>query len=83
MLLPTKGVSADRALVTVGSDLLEALRTPRSVSSLWEHYKQHGLEAGASDHVTFDWYSLALASLFAINLIEWTPAGHLRRALVH
>lgn len=83
MLLPTKGLSAERALVTVGSDLLEALRTPRSVSSLWEYYKEHEREVGAPDHVTFDWFSLALASLFAINLVECTPAGHLRRAGVH
>ncbi len=83
MLLPTKGVSAERALMTVGSGLLESLQTPRSVSSLWEHYKDHERQSGTTDHVTFDWFSLALASLFAINVVEWTPSGHLRRASVH
>jgi hypothetical protein len=83
MLLPTKGVSAERALMTIGSDLLDALQTPKSVSSLWDFYKQHEREAGTSDYVTFDWFSLALASLFAINLVEWSPSGHLRRASVH
>ena len=83
MLLPTKGVSAERALMTVGSDLLEALQTPRSVSSLWEHYKEHERAFGVTDHVTFDWFSLALACLFAIRVVEWTPSGHLRRADVH
>lgn len=83
MLLPTRGVSAERALIAVGSDLLEALQTPKSVSSLWEHYKQMERETAESDRVTFDWFSLALASLFAIKLIEWTPSGHLRRASVH
>lgn len=82
MLLPTKGVSAQRALMTVGSDLLEALQTPKSVSSLWENYKERE-RIGATDHVTFDWFSLALASLFAIEVVEWTPSGHLRRANVH
>jgi hypothetical protein len=83
MLLPTKGVSAERALITVGSALLEGLQTPQSVSSLWEHYKQHEREAGTPDHVSFDWFSLALSSLFAMNLVEWNPSGHLRRAHVH
>lgn len=83
MLLPTKGVSAERALMTVGSDLLEALQTPKSVSSLWEHYKERERTSGSNDHITFDWFSLALASLFAIDVVEWTPSGHLRRANVH
>ena len=83
MLLPTRGVSAERALMTVGSDLLEALQTPKSVSSLWDHYKAHDRATGSTDHVTFDWFSLALASLFAINVLEWAPSGHLRRLSVH
>lgn len=83
MLLPTRGVSAERALMTVGSDLLEALQTPKSVSSLWEHYKEQERASGSTDHITFDWFSLALASLFAIEVVEWTPSGHLRRVNVH
>jgi hypothetical protein len=83
MLLPTKGVSADRALVTVGSDILEGLQTPKSVSSLWEQYRDRGRASGSTEHVTFDWFSLALASLFAIEVVEWTPSGHLRRVNVH
>lgn len=83
MLLPTKGVSAERALISVGSELLEVLQTPKSVSALWDQYAGRERKAGAGDHITFDWFSLALASLFAINLVEWTPSGHLRRADVH
>lgn len=82
MLLPTKGVSTQRALITVGSELLETLETPKSVSALWEQYIARVQNQGRTDHITFDWFSLALASLFAINLVEWAPSGHLRRASV-
>lgn len=82
MLLPTKGVSADRALMTVGSGLLGILQTPKSVSALWEQYAARERDFGTADHVTFDWFSLALASLFAMNLVEWTPSSHLRRVNV-
>lgn len=82
MLLPTKGVSAERAIITVGSDVLEQLQTPKSVTALWEQYTTRERAAGGSDYITFDWFSLALASLFAISLVEWTPSGHLRRASV-
>lgn len=83
MLLPTRGVSVDRALLTVGSEILEALGTPKSVSALWEMYKANERNSGALERVTFDWFSLALASLFAINAVEWTGSGHLRRVNVH
>jgi len=83
MLLPTKGVSTDRALMTVGSELLELLRTPKSVSALWEQYSSRADTDNDGDRITFDWFSLALASLFAIDLVQWTAAGHLRRASVH
>lgn len=82
MLLPTRGVSAERALLTVGSDLLDVLQTPRSVSSLWESFQRRDSETGG-ETITFDWFSLALATLFAANLIEWSPSGHLRRSGVH
>ena len=83
MLLPTKGVSTERALMTVGSALLEALHTPKSVSALWERYQERERKEGRGERVTFDWFSLALTSLFAINVVEWTPTGHLRRKSVH
>lgn len=82
MLLPTKGVSAERAIITVGAEVLEQLKTPKSVSALWDRYRGCERAGGNSDHITFDWFSLALASLFAINLVEWTPSGHLRRVHV-
>lgn len=83
MLLPTKGVSADRALVTVGSELLAELQEPMSVSALWEQYSTRERPSNGRDRITFDWFSLALAALFAMNLVEWSAAGHLRRANVH
>lgn len=83
MLLPTKGVSAERAIITVGSDILLQLQTPKSVTALWDRYATRERNAGDSDNITFDWFSLALASLFAINLVEWTSSGHLRRVHVH
>lgn len=82
MLLPTKGVSAERAIITVGAEVLEQLQTPKSVTALWEQYSALERQGGSSDRITFDWFSLALAYLFAINLVEWTPSGHLRKAHV-
>lgn len=82
MLLPTKGVSPERALLTVGSELLEELRSPMSVSALWERYSDGQRSAKKPQRITFDWFSLALASLYTMGLIDASDDGRLRRAHV-
>lgn len=77
MLLPTKGISADRALLTVGADILEVLTTPTSVSGLWERFTRARSDTHGIERVTFDWFSLALASLFAMGVIELKPNGYI------
>lgn len=83
MLLPTKGVSSDRALITIGSEILEDLQGAMSVSTLWEKYSSRKAQSSARSRVTFDWYSLALATLYALRLIEMTDDGHVRRSRVY
>ncbi|MCF6746038.1 hypothetical protein E9529_17510 [Blastococcus sp. KM273128] len=59
----------------MGSDLLPLLDRPASVSALWDRFvneKKKGRE-----RITFDWFSLALAALFAMGLVEWTASGQL------
>ncbi|WP_107659196.1 ABC-three component system middle component 6 [Nocardia suismassiliense] len=82
MLLPTKGVSPDRALITIGSELLEELRDPLSVSALWRRYDSRQREAKTSGRITFDWFSLALATLYAMGLIDMFDDGRVRRTHV-
>lgn len=83
MLLPTRGISFERALITVGADALVLLRTPTSISGLWDRFNTTRVNSNAKERITFDWFSLALASLFAIGSVEWTPEGYLRRTDVH
>jgi ABC-3C biological conflict system middle component len=78
VLLPTKGVSADRALITIGSDVLSVLRTPTSVTGAWERFNRLPGRHGGRERITFDWFSLALATLFAVGAIDWTGDGLLR-----
>lgn len=71
MLLPTKGINPERALLTVGAELLYLLDSPATVSGLWERFThQMGLEK-KSNNITFDWFSLSLSMLFTINAINW------------
>lgn len=82
MLLPTKGIEPQRALLTVGAKLLSLLETPATVSGLWERYSQTLNEGDDSAKITFDWFAVALAMLFAIQAIDRTESGYLARAHV-
>ena len=79
MILPTKGVPASKALVTVGGDILVLLdESSSSVSSLWLQVSERR-QASAMTRITYDWFILGLDLLFALGAIELTETGLLRR----
>ena len=81
MILPTKGVTPDRALLTLGGEVLAVLGTPATVSGLWERFVEAQNKSGDSqdDAVTFEWFALVLAWLYATNAIT-VQRGLLRRS---
>jgi hypothetical protein len=81
LLLPTKGLSAERALLTVGSEVLPLLERPTSVSGLWDRFASRRTQS-RSERITFDWFSLSLTALYAMGLIDWTAEGQLERRRV-
>ncbi|WP_431245316.1 ABC-three component system middle component 6 [Leifsonia xyli] len=82
MFLPTKGVSSERALLTVGSEILNSLHGDMSVSALWEVFVRSRRALPVKSRVTFDWFALALSSLYALGLIEMSDDGYIRRSSV-
>ncbi len=77
MILPTKHLSQNRALLGVGAEILHFLSEPKTVSRLWDELK---LNRGAVDScsLTYDWFVLALDFLFTLNAIE-LEKGLIRR----
>lgn len=80
MILPTKGISPDRALLTVGAQILTALDEPSTISGLWHSVRQSRAQKEGSTPLTFDWFVLALDLLFAVGAIQTGPVNTLRRA---
>ena len=68
MILPTKGVAADRALISVGAEILRHLDGPKTVSRLWDEVR-----ADPRQHpsVTFDWFTLALDLLYTVGVVDY------------
>lgn len=72
MILPSKHLSQDRALLTVGAHVLTYLARPKTVSALWEELNRHneGLTATPPRRITYDWFLLALDLLYSLGTIE-------------
>ena len=82
MILPTKGVPASKALITVGGDVLEILGdSSLSVSGLWLQHSEQRRNSG-STRISYDWFVLALDLLFALGAVQFTHLGLIRRAQV-
>lgn len=72
MILPSKHLPQDRALLTVGGHLLTFLARPKTVSALWEELNRQagGLGATLPRQITYDWFLLALDLLYTLGIIE-------------
>lgn len=70
MILPTKHIRPDRALLAVGGDLLLSLREPMTVSRLWDDFRSKRGDPGEPSPINYDWFVLALDLLFMINAVE-------------
>ena len=71
MILPTKHMPQERALLTVGFHILKHLERKKTVSALWEDimldYKN---EEYSNPGISYDWFILALDLLYSIGAIE-------------
>ena len=70
MILPTKRIPQDRALLAVGADVLLLLTKPQTVSKLWDEIKRKRLERTRATPLTYDWFLLTLSLLFAMGALE-------------
>lgn len=73
MILPTKRITAEKALIGLGARVLRHLREPQTVSKIWEDIQN---DSGA--RVQYDWFVLSLDLLFLLNAIEYRE-GRLRK----
>ena len=71
MILPTKYLPHERALLTVGGDILKQLEEPLTVSELWERVRATRNAPDRAMAVSFDWFILALNLLYAVAAIAY------------
>lgn len=71
MILPTKHIKPDRALLAIGAEMLQSLREPMTVSRLWDEVRRARENRAVSAPVNYDWYVLALDLLFLLGAVEF------------
>lgn len=70
MILPTKSIEPDRALLAVGADILRLLDEPKTVSRLWDELISSRASRKGSSVITYDWFVLSLDLLFTLGTLE-------------
>jgi hypothetical protein len=70
MILPGKHLRQDRALLSIGAEILVHLDEPRTVSELWERVRQNRGSGAALAPLSFDWFILSLNMLYAISALD-------------
>ena len=70
MILPSKHLRPDRALIAIGAELLGRLREPMTVSRLWDELRASRGAGTEPAPINYDWFVLALDLLFMIDAVE-------------
>lgn len=81
MILPSKHLPQDRALLTVGAAILQHLAHPLTVSALWEQMLRAAADHKVSSPMRYDGFVLALDLLFLVGAIELREGLLVRGAL--
>ena len=71
MIQPTKGVSVDRALLTVGAQVIRQLDRPLTVSAVWHAVKDWRQQVGYQDNLPYSWFILALDTLYTLDALRY------------
>lgn len=70
MILPGKHLGPDRALLSVGGDILSVLTEPAPVSEVWERVLAERSRRSGASPLPFDWFVLAMSLLYAIKAVD-------------
>ena len=75
MILPTKNISPDRALLTLAGKVFDGLASPRTVSGAWDEFRAQQ----QARPVSYAFFILAIDLLFLMKLVSIDDDGLIRR----
>ena len=78
MILPTKHVRSDRALIGVGAEVLDILKRPLTMSRLWDEVRGRRSLHAPNSPIDYQWFVLSRDQLYMIGALEF-DRGLVRR----
>ncbi|MGA2585654.1 MAG: ABC-three component system middle component 6 [Candidatus Aminicenantales bacterium] len=78
MILPTKRIPQDRALLTIGGQILRLLDEPKTISHVWIDIKKLRDAEPGFKPIYFDWFVLSVDLLYIVCGVE-LQEGKLKR----
>ena len=78
MILPTKHVRSDLALIGVGAEVLDILKRPLTMSRLWDEVRGRRSLHAPNAPIDYQWFVLSLDLLYMIGALEF-DRGLVRR----
>jgi len=72
MILPTKSLMPETAMLTIGANILEQLPHAMRASDLWDRVVAADKERTPSRALPFDWFVSALTVLYAVSAISYS-----------
>jgi hypothetical protein len=70
MILPSKSIAEDLALLTIGAQILNQLEAPATVNALWDRIMSWRSDHASPSNLPFWWFALALDLLYSVDAIE-------------
>jgi hypothetical protein len=71
MILPTKHVRPERALIGIGAEVLASLQHPMTMSKLWDEIRGRRTLHTPNAPIDYEWFVLSLDLLYMIGAIEF------------
>ncbi len=78
MILPTKHVRPDRALIGVSAEVLQILNRSMTMSRLWDEVRGRRSLHAPNAPIDYQWFILSLDLLYAIGALDF-DRGLVRR----
>lgn len=70
MLLPTRGIAPQRALLSVAAQIAQQLDRPATVSQTWSRLREWRRAHDHRQPITFGWFVLALDVLYTLGTVH-------------
>lgn len=70
MIVPSKSIREDLALLTIGAQIIEKLEVPATVNTLWDRVTELRSCRESPSALPFWWFALALDLLYSVGAVE-------------